>query len=148
MGFYKTHSGAAEACLAAAGGSIQLGTYLTISSVTQFEGLLWGSPAMCGDTHRTQLQQDLFLLARQTLVARCNELLFGTSSGGLVAEADAALSGTNCSDILSIEAQVDAFNNSGDSVSISTTYTNDRVANTTDPSCSAGVTGSCTSTGQ
>jgi hypothetical protein len=113
MGFFKTHESALTQCLAQ--GDIDLG-FITISSLESALGLLWGSPArFANKIARTGLDKDRFLLARQTLTAICNERLFGTETD-LVAQAVAALAGTDCGLIQSLEAMVDAFNSSGDSV--------------------------------
>ena len=114
IGFYKTHEVALQDCLNQ--GPIDLG-YVTISTLSQAEGILWGSPSRFQDgTPRKGLDQDRFLLARQTLGGICNYRLFGTvpSPSNLLDEAVAALSGTNCADILALESQVDAYNSSGD----------------------------------
>ncbi len=117
MGFYKTHEQALQACLDQ--GAIDLG-YITISTLPKALGMLWGSPVRFGDhTLRNPLDKDRFLLARQTLVGICNQRLFGTAPtpGTLLTDAVAALAGTDCSAITTLEAQVDAYNNSGDSAS-------------------------------
>jgi hypothetical protein len=116
MGFFKTHEQALTQCLA--GGSIDLG-FVTVSTLTDALGLLWGSPVKFGDgSTRDTLDKDRFLLARQTLVGICNERLFGTAPtpSTLLDDAVAALGGTDCAMILTLESQVDAFNNSGDAV--------------------------------
>lgn len=112
MGFFKTHLDAAQACLD--GGQIDLG-FVQVDALAEFLGLLWGSPAAF-DTGvaRGELDRARFLLGRQTLVAICNQRLFGTSSAGLVESALAALTGTSCTAIQALIASVDAFNNSGD----------------------------------
>jgi hypothetical protein len=114
MGFFKTHESALTQCLAQ--GSIDLG-FITVSSLSSALGLLWGSPAMYpGGGHRSELDRTRFILARQTLVGICNGRLFGTqpTPPDLLQQAVAALSGTMCAQMDVLEAQVDAFNSSGD----------------------------------
>jgi hypothetical protein len=114
MGFYKTHEAALSACLGS--GAIDLGL-LTVSTLSEALGLLWGSPLRFADTtRRSTLDQERFLLARQTLTALCNQRLFDAASPPptLLGEAVAALAGTDCSLIASLETEVDALNNAGD----------------------------------
>ena len=114
IGFYKTHEVSLQDCLNQ--GPIDLG-YVTITTLAQAEGIHWGSPSRFQDgTRRSTLDQDRFILARQTLGGICNYRLFGTvpSPADLLTEAVAALSGTQCSNILALETQVDAYNSSGD----------------------------------
>ncbi|MCE9672669.1 hypothetical protein LY474_33160 [Myxococcus stipitatus] len=68
------------------------------------------------NTERSELDRLRFLLARQTLVATCNERLFGAvpTPPSLVSDAVAALGGTNCTLIASLIGQVDAFNGTCD----------------------------------
>jgi len=116
MGFWKTHEQALQQCLDA--GPIDLGN-LTISTLSQALGLLWGSPPrFASGATRSTLDKDRFLLARQTLAGICNQRLFGTAPTPptLLQDAVAALAGTNCSLILALESAVDAFNNSGDAI--------------------------------
>jgi hypothetical protein len=113
MGFWKTHEQALTLCLA--GGDIDLG-FITISSLDSALGLLWGSPSRFGDKEtRAGLDKARFLLGRQTLAAICNERLFGTQTS-LITMAIAALSGTDCASMTTLEGEVDALNGSGDSV--------------------------------
>jgi hypothetical protein len=114
IGFYKTHESALQQCLDL--GPIDLGT-LTVSTLDHALGILWGSPSRFPDnTPRTGLDQARFLLQRQTLAGICNQRLFGTQPvpSTLLADAVAAISGTDCTLILSLQVQVDAYNNSGD----------------------------------
>src|SRR4030095_16522342 len=65
MGYFKVHEQATQQCLDA--GAIDLGV-VTISTLTQALGLLWGSPVeFANGTARSTLDKDRFLLARQTL---------------------------------------------------------------------------------
>lgn len=114
LGFFKTHELALEQCLAS--GSINLG-FVTISSVEEALGLLWGRPNRFDDgRRRSELDRARFLLGRQTLVGICNQRLFGTAPtpSDLLVQAVNALAGTRCSLMLSLESQVTAFNESGD----------------------------------
>jgi hypothetical protein len=120
MGFFKTHEQALTQCLAS--GPIDLG-FVTIVTLQDALGLLWGSPVRFADgTARDTLDKDRFLLGRQTLTAICNQRLFGTMTT-LIADAVAALGGTDCTLISSLESMVDAFNNSGDSVAFPSGFT-------------------------
>ena len=113
-GFFKTHEDALSQCLAE--GSIDLGS-VTVDSMESALGILWGSPASF-DTgeKRGDLDRARFLLARQLLVATCNTRLFGTQTdpNDLIAQATAALAGTDCQLMLDLAGKLDAFNNSGD----------------------------------
>jgi hypothetical protein len=113
-GFFKTHEDALAACLAE--GAIDLGI-LSIDSPSAALGLLWGSPAAFDtDEKRDDLEKARFLLARHTLVGTCNLRLFGTEPdpSDLLAQAVAALSGTDCSLMHDLAEDIDDFNNSGD----------------------------------
>jgi hypothetical protein len=115
MGFFKTHEQALTQCLSAHGGSISLG-FVTVDSLEEALGLLWGSPARYEQGgKRSELDQKRFLLARQTLVGLCNQELFGTPTTppDLLGQAVSALSGTDCGTIASLIGPVDAYNNSG-----------------------------------
>lgn len=114
MGFFKTHEDSLEQCLAV--GPIDLG-FLTVSTEVSALGLLWGSPAIYSTGgHRSAWDATVFRLARQTLVAICNQRLFGTATtpSDLVAQSVAAMQGNNCVQMNVLEGEVDAFNNSGD----------------------------------
>ncbi|AGC46702.1 hypothetical protein MYSTI_05423 [Myxococcus stipitatus DSM 14675] len=118
LGFYKTHIPALEQCLAL--GPIPLGAIGTITTLPSAEGILWGDPAKYpDDTPRSQLDRLRFLLARQTLVATCNQRLFGATPTPptLITAAVTALNGTDCTAISALIPQVDAFNNSCDAAS-------------------------------
>lgn len=112
-GFFKTHEAALSACLAE--GAVDLGV-MSIDSLEAALGLLWGSPAV-DDTgaSRSELDRARFLLARHTLVATCNVRLFDTQpeESDLIAQAVAALSGTDCELMHELAESADAFNNSG-----------------------------------
>jgi hypothetical protein len=112
MGYWKTHVEAAEACIAA--GPIDLG-FVTLASTADLLGLLWGSPVRFEDgTARSDLDQALFLLGRQTATAICNERLLGADAGTLIEDALAALAGTSCADIRALIGPVTTFNESLD----------------------------------
>jgi hypothetical protein len=113
MGFWKTHEDALTQCLDQ--GPIDLG-FITVSTLESALGILWGSPSRFGDKEtRADLDKARFLLGRQTLAAICNERLFGTQTD-LIAMAVAALSGTDCMSMETLESEMDAFNSSGDNV--------------------------------
>ncbi|HEX5753118.1 MAG TPA: hypothetical protein VFZ09_43360 [Archangium sp.] len=76
-GFFKVHEQALQQCLA--GGGLELGV-ARVESLEQALGLLWASPGL--DRHggvRTETDALRFELAREALVATCNERLFGAS---------------------------------------------------------------------
>jgi hypothetical protein len=115
-GFYKTHEQALTACLDQ--GPITLGS-LTIDSLEAALGLLWSSPAAYDSgEHRSRIDRTRFQLARHALVATCNQRLFGTTTDpeDLLAQASAALLGTDCALMQQLKDALDAFNNSGDEV--------------------------------
>lgn len=116
IGYYMTHPAALTACLDAAGGSIDLG-YLTVDTTAEALGILWASPAKYENStvHRSEWDQKAIITAKQLLGAICNSELFGTTTP-LIAQAQAALEGTNCTLISSLGSQLDTFNNSGDNV--------------------------------
>jgi hypothetical protein len=116
MGFFKTHIMAMQQCVD--DGPINLG-YVTIDSLEDALGMLWGNPSRFEDgALRNTLDAARFRLARQTLVGICNQRLFGTSPtpSDLLTDAVAALAGTDCSDISELISDVDAFNNQGDAI--------------------------------
>jgi hypothetical protein len=117
MGFYKTHESATEQCIAT---DVDLGAYLTIHAhdLAAALGLLWGSPSKNADgTKRTKLEQDRFLLARQLFVAICNNRLFGSSPSGVTfTDAITTLNSDQCTDMGTVQGELDAFNGSGDSL--------------------------------
>lgn len=106
-GFFKTHPEAVEACLAESSFGIDLEAAL---------GLLWGTPARF-DTgeKRSKLDKSRFLLARHLLVASCNVELFDSQpeDADLIADAFAALFGTDCELMRELAEALDEFNNSG-----------------------------------
>lgn len=119
LGFYKAHIPAVEQCLAL--GPISLGAIGTITTLAEAEGIFWGDPAKYpNNTDRSQLDMLRFLLARQTLVATCNQRLFGATPTPptLITDAVAALGGTNCTLIASLIPQVDTFNGSCDAATL------------------------------
>lgn len=117
MGFFMTHLEAMQSCLDE--GAVDLGPgFDTITTLEDAEGLFWASTAKYeSGENRSDLDKARYLLARQTLVAVCNQRLFGTTPTppDLIDQALAALNGQVCSDILDLAEQVDAYNNSGDS---------------------------------
>jgi hypothetical protein len=74
-GFFKVHEGALQQCLA--GGRIDLGV-ARVESLEQALGLLWASPGLDRNGEaRSETDAGRFELAREALVASCNERLFG-----------------------------------------------------------------------
>ncbi|HZN95234.1 MAG TPA: hypothetical protein VFB81_21130 [Myxococcales bacterium] len=115
MGFFKTHEQATQACLAAGPIDLEL---VTVDTLEEALGLLWASPAKYdGGGKRTEWDRSALLLGRQLMVAICNERLFGADlSAALVEQSLAALGGTDCGLMHSLQSQLDAFNNSNDEV--------------------------------
>jgi len=77
-GFFKVHEQALQQCLAL--GHIDLGV-ARVESLEQALGLLWASPGLDRDGGvRSEAGALRFELAREALVASCNERLFGASA--------------------------------------------------------------------
>lgn len=116
MGFFKTHEQALQACVAE--GPIDL-EIATVDSLEDALGLLWASPARYeSGAPRSEWDRDALLLARQLMVAICNERLFDADlSDTLLADSLEALGGTDCSLMTELASELDAFNNSNDEVS-------------------------------
>lgn len=77
-GFFKVHEGALEQCLAL--GRIDLGV-ARVDALEQALGLLWASPGLDRNGGvRSGEDARRFELAREALVTRCNERLFGASA--------------------------------------------------------------------
>lgn len=112
-GFFKTHPKALEACLA--GGGVDLGALGQVTTPEQALGLLWGSPALyVSGEPRTRGDALRFDVGRQSLVAACNERVFGTSpSGEVVEKARAALAGNDCGAMEGALEALKSFNGSG-----------------------------------
>ncbi|NTX58019.1 hypothetical protein HUA74_20875 [Myxococcus sp. CA051A] len=116
LGFYKSHISAVQQCLA--GGPIPLGSIGIVATLPGAEGLLWGDPAKYPITGlpRSQLDRIRFLVARQMLVATCNQRLFGglTVPPNLLALVLTALGSVDCTTLETLNTQLDAYNNSCD----------------------------------
>ncbi len=77
-GFFKVHEGALQQCLAP--GRIDLGV-AQVESLEHALGLLWASPGLDRNGEaRNETEAWRFELAREALVASCNERLFGTEA--------------------------------------------------------------------
>lgn len=77
-GFFKVHEQALQQCLAL--GRVDLGG-ARVESLEQALGLLWASPGLDRNGGvRSEAETRRFELAREALVATCNERLFGTSA--------------------------------------------------------------------
>jgi hypothetical protein len=77
-GFFKVHEGALQQCLAL--GRMDLGV-ARVESLEQALGLLWASPGLDRNGEaRSEAEAGRFQLAREALVASCNERLFGTEA--------------------------------------------------------------------
>lgn len=115
-GFFATHPDVMKKCLEK--GDIDLG-FLEVRNVKDALGLVWGSPAFFDDWKKREgLDKSRFLLARQTLVAICNERLFDADSHGLTYRAVEALAGRDCKAMDHLAGKVDAFNNSGSGIEL------------------------------
>jgi hypothetical protein len=78
-GFFKVHEQALQQCLAP--GRLELGV-ARVESLEQALGVLWASPGLDRNGGvRSQADARRFELAREALVASCNERLFGASAG-------------------------------------------------------------------
>jgi hypothetical protein len=110
--FFRAHTAALKVCLDA--GSIPLGP-VQIASPFEARALLRTAPP---GAHR-----EWILLARQTLVAVCNGRLFDavTPDPLLIADALTALHETSRVTMALLEAELDAFNHSGVSMSLPAT---------------------------
>jgi hypothetical protein len=117
LGFFKVHETALQACLDA--GPIDLGI-AQVSALDTALGILWATPAKYSDgTHRSTIDSDRLLVARQLLVAVCNERLFGaTPPSGLLSDSLAAINGTECASMTSLESQLASFNESNDTAQL------------------------------
>jgi hypothetical protein len=77
-GFFKVHEQALQQCLAF--GYLELGV-ARVESLEQALGLLWASPGLDRNGGvRSEKDSRRFELAREALVAACNERLFGASA--------------------------------------------------------------------
>lgn len=120
IGYWSTHPDAMAACLGSPIDPIDLGV-VTVDSLADAFGILWGNtaffpPGPPSGERRSNLDQTRFILLSQLLGAICNERVFGTTPtpSSLIADAIAAVEGTDCQDITAIKDALDAFNNSGD----------------------------------
>ncbi|MFY2558967.1 hypothetical protein ACN469_15160 [Corallococcus terminator] len=124
LGFYKSHLVAMQQCLA--GGPIPLGSIGVAATLPGAEGILWGDPAKYPITGlpRSQLDRVRFLSSRQTLVATCNQRLFGgiTVPPNLLALVLSALGSVNCTTLENLTTQLDTYNNSCDSAPFPPTF--------------------------
>ncbi|GEN07932.1 hypothetical protein SAMN05443572_10141 [Myxococcus fulvus] len=114
LGFWRNHIPAVQQCLA--GGPVPLGSIGVVVGLAGAEGILWGDPARYPITNlpRSQLDRIRFLAARQLFVATCNQRVFGgvTTPANLLELILTALGTVNCSELNTLEAQLDTYNNS------------------------------------
>lgn len=120
IGFWSTHPDAMAACLGNPIDDINLGV-VTVDSLADAFGILWGNtaffpPGPPNGQQRSNLDRQRFILLNQLLAAICNGRVFGSTPtpSTLIADAIAALQGTDCQDIEAIKDALDAFNNAGD----------------------------------
>lgn len=123
QGFWKTHTAYTTTVL---GAGITLGTgqVQPVDSAAKLFGGYFANIAKLsnGKTKRTQLDQARLQLAHQLMTAKLNCSAFGcpTAITTLIGQADAAYSGTNRTLILSLAGLLDDYNNSGDTIVLST----------------------------
>jgi hypothetical protein len=80
-------------------------------------GGFWSSiPKTTTGAQRSTLDQDRMILLQQLEAAMLNVQAFGTSDNGLIAAGKAAFAGTDTNAIMTVEAQLDAFNQGGDNL--------------------------------
>lgn len=130
MGYWQTHYAAMQVALNE--GCVDLGVLAVVPSGVQdltnptlgeVEAILWGQIG-----GRSPLGQARMQLAQQLIAAMINVCLVGTSpqangfSPALIADARAALDGTDVAAILSFVGVVDQFNNSGDNLPLTTSF--------------------------
>jgi hypothetical protein len=133
QGFWKTHTTFTSMVFNAAPlngnmtiGSFSSGKYVTINSTAKLFGIwcadnAWTTNPRVKRSNTDQLDQFRIQLAKQLVAAKLNVAFFGADSGVLtmIANADLAYSGTNKTAITNAISAVDAYNNSGDTGSIS-----------------------------
>jgi hypothetical protein len=105
--FWSEHEQALTQCVAA--GPVDLGI-VTVRTLADFEGILWGSPAKSADGHpRGRIDKDRFLLARRLLAATCNVRLLGAKweRRGEAEDAVQALRGRKCGALESFDLDLE-----------------------------------------
>ena len=108
LGFFKVYMKALDACVKK--GPVDLGPgFKKIDSLPKALGLLWAAP----EQSTQALERSRLLLAREALVAHCNEKLFGIASDKMT-QAYAALKDKVCADMDALAWEVEAFNRSGE----------------------------------
>lgn len=145
IGFYSTHPTFVASCLAAGGGSMNLG-FVNIrneSHDNEIDAVAGGS-CTGGDrdrdietaqemtmgmlkagvskysnrSARSSLSQARMQAGQQMVAAICNNRMFGTPLPFTLSSAQATLAGTDRAAILALGSKADAYNNSGDSVAL------------------------------
>jgi len=130
-GFYKTHLAFFSAVVASGAinlGDIQItpqqsmmGGSLDLTVTTGKLGILEGIFNKAPGDANTAVGQARLQLAHQLIAAEANYYYIGTQSPAVLAlinQAIVALDGTNTTLMLSLESQLDAYNNSGDSLGL------------------------------
>ncbi len=128
QGYYKNHQPARQAALAKCG-SFDLGAGVIVTNDCQAYDILWANVAQTSTgADRSALGQARIKLAYQLLTAEFNACLFGAGADTLtlIAQAKAAMGTTDITRINSLQAQLDAYNNSGDNIAFpgGVTYAN------------------------
>ncbi len=136
IGFYSTHPEFTKMCLAINGGQIDLGfvklaneaydNQIDVDRDVKAEfgldfamGILNANILKYKDgSKRSELAKARMQAGRQVLAAHCNQSLLGGSFSLSLSQMAAILAGTNIQAILTLSAQADAFNNSGDAISL------------------------------
>ena len=128
LGFWRTHTAfTTDIFEDFMGNSITIGTVGPHMKVIDTPEKLFGAyyadiPKKSDNKHRQKDDQVRIQMVRQLLTAKLNCAAFGGCGidiYNLVSAADAAYSGSNTNLMLSLTAQLDAFNNSGDTIIIS-----------------------------
>jgi len=123
-GFWKNHTTFTEMIFdTKLGGSMTIGidpNKMTIDSYAKLFGVYFASNNKLSDnkTQRSDIDHARMLLAFQLVTAKLNVAAFGADSSiqKLISDGDAAFSGCNAGLMTSIAAQLDVFNNSGDTI--------------------------------
>ncbi len=127
LGFWQTHTAYTTSVFNAAplSGSMFIGNGTTHKGPVDTIGKVFGAfyssiPKKTVGGNRTSIDKARMQLLQQLVAAKLNCANFGCSAGvqTMITAADAAYAGTSESTILSFVGQVDAYNNSGDTLTI------------------------------
>lgn len=120
QGFWQTHTAISQGVLSGMGGSMTVGNKNVNSDSKLFAAFYSSIPKLSVGGKRTSLDQARMIMVQQLVAAKLNCAAFGCSAATqtLISNADAALIGTNEGTIKTLSGQLDAYNGSGDSMSI------------------------------